>query len=252
MPIDRRRPHFLDIDFDCASLDEAATIVERLSKAATFTYIVTPNVDHILMLHPTAMTPTNGTFQTAYASAQLRFCDSRIVQKLAEWKGIPLDVVAGSDLTEQLFKQGHVDSSKMAIVGGDPDFLDALQARYPQTTFVQHCPPMGVLRDTKAREDIVHFVRQSGAHYTLFAIGAPQSEIIAHQCKADGRCTGVGLCIGASVEFILGRKKRAPKWLQRMRMEWAFRLASEPRRLWKRYLVIGPRIFLLAARWRPS
>jgi N-acetylglucosaminyldiphosphoundecaprenol N-acetyl-beta-D-mannosaminyltransferase len=55
----------------------------------------------------------------------------------------------------------------------------------------------------------------------------------------------VGLCIGASVEFLSGAKRRAPRWMQRAGLEWLYRLLSEPRRLWRRYLVKGPRVFKL-------
>ena len=61
---------------------------------------------------------------------------------------------------------------------------------------------------------------------------------------------GVGLCIGASIEFLSGAKRRAPLWVRRLRIEWAFRLASEPRRLWRRYLIEGPRIFAIWRDWK--
>lgn len=104
---------------------------------------------------------------------------------------------------------------------------------------------MGVLQKPDALQDIVRFVEREQAHYVLFAIGCPQSEIIAQQCVVAGQSVGVGLCIGASIEFLLGRKKRAPLWMQRMSLEWGYRLYKEPGRLWKRYLVKGPRIFWL-------
>ena len=105
-----------------------------------------------------------------------------------------------------------------------------------------------MLRNEGAIDAIVDFVARERADFTLFAIGAPQSEIVAAKCKVDRRCRGVGLCIGASIEFLVDRKRRAPIWMQRLHLEWAFRLLSEPRRLWRRYLVTGPRIFALA--WR--
>ena len=64
-----------------------------------------------------------------------------------------------------------------------------------------------------------------------------------------GDATGCGLCIGASLDFITGRQRRAPRVVQRLGLEWAHRLASQPGRLWRRYLVDGPKIFRLARRW---
>jgi N-acetylglucosaminyldiphosphoundecaprenol N-acetyl-beta-D-mannosaminyltransferase len=56
---------------------------------------------------------------------------------------------------------------------------------------------------------------------------------------------GIGLCVGASVEFVVGAKKRAPGWVQQAHLEWLHRLASEPRRLWKRYILEAPELVRL-------
>jgi hypothetical protein len=60
----------------------------------------------------------------------------------------------------------------------------------------------------------------------------------------------VGLCVGASLDFLGGKARRAPLWMQRARLEWLHRLLREPRRMWHRYLVEGPKILLLWQRWR--
>ncbi|MGQ3100403.1 MAG: WecB/TagA/CpsF family glycosyltransferase [Sphingopyxis solisilvae] len=241
---------FLDIDFDRANYREVAERLERLALRDTFTFVVTPNVDHVLMLHPDSPTNTTRAFRQAYAAAELRLCDSRILQRLARFHAVTLDVVTGSDLTAYLFENGRLDGRKIAIIGGDAAMARELRERFPAIEIVQHQPPMGVLHDTHAIEEIIGFIEQERAHYVMLAIGAPQSEIIAHRCQLAGKSAGVGLCIGASIEFILGRKQRAPTWIQHLNLEWAFRLASEPRRLWRRYLVEGPRILVLSARWR--
>jgi UDP-N-acetyl-D-mannosaminuronic acid transferase (WecB/TagA/CpsF family) len=77
------------------------------------------------------------------------------------------------------------------------------------------------------------------------AIGSPQQEIIAQKLKGRGVARGLALCIGASIDFITGVERRAPLWMQQSGLEWLFRLAQNPRRLAKRYLVRGPGIFML-------
>jgi exopolysaccharide biosynthesis WecB/TagA/CpsF family protein len=153
--------------------------------------------------------------------------------------------VAGSDLTARLFAGHFTPAHRIAIIGGSAEMIAALRARYPALTILHHEPPMGLLTNPAARSEVVDFVRAAQADFTLFAIGAPQSEIVALRCLEDGGCRGVALCIGASIEFIIGAKRRAPRWMQRAKLEWLFRLASEPRRLWRRYLVEGPRIFAI-------
>ena len=83
----------------------------------------------------------------------------------------------------------------------------------------------------------------------LPSVGSPQQELIAARVTGG---TGFGLCIGAALEFLTGDQVRAPLVLRKTGLEWAYRLASNPRRLWRRYLVEGPKVFLLAWRWKPS
>jgi UDP-N-acetyl-D-mannosaminuronic acid transferase (WecB/TagA/CpsF family) len=80
------------------------------------------------------------------------------------------------------------------------------------------------------------------------AIGSPQQEIIAQRLKERGIARGLALCVGASINFLTGIEKRAPLWMREAGLEWLYRLTKNPRRLWKRYLVRGPKIFLFL--WR--
>ena len=86
----------------------------------------------------------------------------------------------------------------------------------------------------------------------MLAVAMPQQEILALRVAQAGGAVGVGLCIGASLDFLTGRKARAPLWMRKASLEWLHRLLSEPKRLWRRYLVEGPRIFLLTMKWRRS
>lgn len=238
--------HFLGIDFANMSYPQVADELERLVHSGDFSYIVTPNVDHVVQLYEGEDPAIAGAFREAYRNAGLRLCDSRVLQLLARIRGVQLDVVTGSDLTAYLFTQGCLDGRRIAVIGGDKSLVDELRSRYPAIEITQHQPPMGIINDPAACAQVVDFVSQRSCDYIFFAIGAPQSEIIAYQCLANGTARGVALCIGASIEFLLGRKARAPLWMQRAKLEWAFRLLSEPRRLWRRYLVVGPRVFRLA------
>ena len=70
--------------------------------------------------------------------------------------------------------------------------------------------------------------------------------------SAGEGCHGIAFCVGAALEFITDQQKRAPALVRRLRLEWAHRLVTNPRRLWRRYLLEGPAIFLLTYRWRKS
>ncbi|WP_156443397.1 WecB/TagA/CpsF family glycosyltransferase [Erythrobacter sp. CCH5-A1] len=241
--------NFLDIDFVNESYRQIAAELDRLSQAKSFSFVTTPNVDHVVMMNGALEDGIQQQFRRAQAAATIRTCDSRVLQTLALFRGVRLQVVTGSDLTAMLFEEGYFDGRKVGLIGGDEAMLGELNARYPAVHVMQHIPPMGVLSNEPAIAAIEEFIKLNTFNYILFAIGAPRSEIIAHRCANLDGTVGVALCIGASVEFLIGRKARAPRFIQFLRMEWAFRLLSEPRRLWRRYLVTGPRVILIAMNW---
>jgi exopolysaccharide biosynthesis WecB/TagA/CpsF family protein len=247
-----RTKNFLGLDFVDATYEEVAAELVRLEAAPGISLLVTPNVSHVVMLggldESDAVTEQ---FKSAYDAAAFRLCDSRVLRVLAWMRGVTLKVITGSDLTALLFEGGYFNGRKVALIGGDPDMSRELRARFPEVDLSQHIPPMGILENEPAIVRIEEFLEQDKWHYILFAIGAPRSEIIAHRLMSSGSVQGVAMCIGASIEFLLGRKARAPHWMQVAGLEWLFRLLSEPRRLWRRYLVKSPRILSIVSRWEP-
>lgn len=254
MPIEQdaasRTAAFLGLEFSRLSFEDVFEEILERAAQDRFSYVVTPNVDHIVKLHPKIDESVTCAFRDAYDGAALRLCDSRILARLALLFGADLPVVPGSDLTAALFGRGIGQDDRVAIVGGGADMIGRLELLFPGVDFMQHIPPMGMLSNPAAMQSAEDFVGQCQAKFVIFATGAPQSEILARRCAQKGEAGGVGLCVGASIEFLLGDQRRAPRWMQRAGLEWAHRLATNPRRLWRRYLVEGPKIFLIAARWQ--
>lgn len=241
---------FLGLHFATLDIDGVAAWVRDALAAPHFRYVVTPNVDHMVRLHNDKSAPWHAGFAVAERDADLCVNDSRILAKLAAMSGLALPVTPGSDLTRILVEGGMPAGMRIVLIGGGTGDAAWLQAQLPDVTVRHFEPPMGVRDSAPAQQAIVDFVEAERPNLTLFAIGAPQSEIVAHQLQQRGKAPGVGLCIGASIEFLTGAKRRAPRMMQRMGLEWAFRLLSEPRRLWRRYLVEGPPIFAIWWRWR--
>jgi len=238
---------FLGIDFDLFDMDATERWLAERPDDAPFAFVVTPNVDHVVKLD---RTPRDAEIWRAYQAAALRLCDSRIVAKLGRLCGLALPVVPGSDLTAHLVTRVAKTGDRLCLIGGDAAMLDDLRAIRPDLDIVQHVPPMGMLRKPDAMIEAEAFVREARARFTLLAVAMPQQEILALRVAQAGGAVGVGLCIGASLDFLTGRKARAPLWMRKASLEWLHRLLSEPGRLWRRYLVEGPRIFLLTMRWR--
>ncbi len=253
MPIDAARQppgiSFLGLVFSPYTLDEVVQRIGTLRGSATFCYIVTPNVHHTVMLNAKARSETLEAFRSAYAAADLRLCDSRILARLARLFGLRLPIAPGSDLTALMFQKLFKPGDRVAVIGGHIETLALLNARFPGPEYVQHIPPFGVLTNGPAMQAAATFVAKAEADYALFAIGSPQGEILAQQCAQSVGARGVGVSIGASIDFLIGDQVRAPLWAQRAGLEWAHRLMSNPKRMWRRYLVEGPRIFWIAALW---
>lgn len=248
-----RRVAFLDLSFDPVSLDEAIETLQSVSRHSEYSYIVTPNVDHLVRLHNGAQRDRDHEdVRVAYRDATLCVCDSRILARLAKVFGINLSVVPGSDLTARLLGEVVIAGDVILVVGGDHTMVETLRLRYPEILVRHHVPPMGLRHNVAAMEIAADHVISSGARFTFLAVGSPQQELLARRIAAREDAKGCALCIGASISFVVGHEVRAPRALQKLGLEWGWRLAQNPARLWRRYLVEGPKIFLIAWHWRQN
>jgi exopolysaccharide biosynthesis WecB/TagA/CpsF family protein len=209
-----------------------------------FGYVVTPNVDHLIRLHDEL------NFRELYADAAYVLLDSRFLSHIFRLvKGVRVGVCTGSDLTAQLFAQVIKAEDPVVLIGASQEQAALLREKYGLHSLHHHCPPMGFIRDPKEVDACVRFVEEhSPFRFCFLAVGAPQQEILAQTLKRRGIARGLALCIGASVDFLTGGERRAPEWMQRAAVEWCYRLAQNPGRLTKRYLVRGPRVFVLLPR----
>lgn len=244
MPTERRE--FLGVGFDLLPPDVVLRRLARVTPESAYSYVVTPNVDHLVRIHDEG---SSGPLKPLYDSADLCLCDSKVLHLIGKLRGLDLPVVPGSELTALMFERLVRPADRIAVLGGDRQLVERLRALHPEVEFVQHIPPMGLRTDAAARETAARFIVESGARFTFIAVGSPQQEMIAAQAKSMPGAKGMALCVGASLEFLTGQTKRAPRLVQRLSLEWAHRLLSDPKRLWRRYLVQGPRIFLIAYRW---
>lgn len=240
------RASFLDVDFDLLDLDGAVAWLAARGSDQALAYVVTPNVDHLVRAEREPV-----LFRPLYREAALCLCDSRVLAKLARACGVRLPVVPGSDLTPALFERVVHSGEGVCVVGGRKESVGRLRARYPGAT-VAHCPaPMG-LRDNPAALAATAQAAVAtgrGSRFWLLAVGSPQQEMLARAMTGVAGAAGTALCVGASIEFLTGDQRRAPRAVQRIGLEWLWRLASDPRRLARRYLLDGPAIFPAAFRW---
>ena len=190
------------------------------------------------------------TTVTAFEEADYRKVQNSAVAVLPD--GEPLSIVSrrrgykdakrvtGPDFMEQMFLKGQAgDGLKHYFYGGSQETLDALKKvlneKYPQLQIAgMYSPPYRPLSDEEDRE-IIEMINAAGPDILWVGLGAPKQErwMYEHQ----GRVKGLMFGVGAGFDYHAGKLKRAPKWMQRMSLEWLVRLLQDPRRLWKRYLV---------------
>ncbi|NWK95839.1 glycosyltransferase [Sphingobium lactosutens] len=235
---------FLDIDFCDLSLEDALAAILKRPAGAPFAYVVTPNVDHVVRIQR-----RRSDLWPAYRSAWLCLCDSRILSRLAARAGVNLPATPGSDLTAALLRAGHEPGDRIAIVGGSETLVDCLQSMLPMVDFVRFNPPMGFVANPHAFAAARDFLIDAQARFAILAVGSPQQELLAWHVARSGRATGTALCVGASLDFLTGEQRRAPEWMQMLSMEWLFRLLTNPRRLWRRYMIEGPVILPIYRNW---
>ena len=159
--------------------------------------------------------------------------------------------VCGADLMEALFEATRGEDMPHYFFGGREGvaerLADAMQERFPGVKIAGwHCPPFRPLTDTENAEVIAE-IRASGARIVWMGISTPKQEYWMSENVA--KLPGVTLIgVGAAFDFHTGEVRRAPRWMQKRGLEWAHRLGSEPRRLWRRYLILAPRFVVAVAR----
>ncbi|UVO51474.1 WecB/TagA/CpsF family glycosyltransferase [Sphingomonas sp. SUN019] len=235
---------FLGLHFRRGEQKDILDHIGGRQQSETFSYVLTPNVDHVVRLQH-----SRSDLWPVYRRAWLTLCDSRILARLARNSGLQLPIVTGSDLTAALFRDVIRSDDRVAILGGSEEAVEQLRRTYGLTDVVHHNPPMGFIADDAALSHATEFLIDAKARYSFLAVGSPQQEILACRVERSGKATGIGLCVGASLEFLTGGQVRAPRFVQRLSLEWLFRLLSQPGRLWRRYLVDGPMIFQIYRNW---
>ncbi len=155
----------------------------------------------------------------------------------------------GPTLTQVLLERAATEGVPVGFYGGSPevlgDLLEIARERWPSLEIAYACsPPFRELTVEERERELIE-INSSGARLLFVGIGTPKQDRWMDSNK--DRIGAVMLGVGAAFDFIAGVKKQAPSWMQRMGLEWFFRLATEPRRLWRRYLVRNPRFLVLFA-----
>ena len=242
----RRRVRIGRIEVDAVTFDGALQAIDRLVARGAGGVVFTPNVDHVVTAEDDA------AFRRAYEEASLSLADGKYVVWASRLLGTPLpEKVSGSDLIEPLLRLAGERRWRVFLLGGAPGVAEAAAERARRdfgVVVVGTASPFVRLDGTPGDLDQgADAVASARPDLLLVAMGAPKQERWIHHNRSRlGHAVAIG--VGASLDFVVGRIPRAPRWISRAGLEWLYRLAREPRRLAHRYLVKDPRFLAIVAR----
>jgi N-acetylglucosaminyldiphosphoundecaprenol N-acetyl-beta-D-mannosaminyltransferase len=209
------------------------------------------HVVHFLPAHPTVLARHDPEYRVLLNRGDLNLVDGASVALAVRLFGGRAARTTGSAALELLVGWGVDAGVRHYLFGGTPEVAKRLRRRlerdHPGVEIVGvESPPFGELSttDLEAARDRIRAAR---ADLVWVGLGSPKQDRIAERLR-ELDAAPVLLCVGAAFDFVSGAKRRAPLWMQRAGLEWLHRLASEPRRLWRRY-VIGNPMFVASVLW---
>ena len=221
------------VRINCPDSDSLLRQVRRNLNENKGFALATINVDHLQRL---AEEPA---FRRAYAAQDLVCADGNPIVWLSRLAARPVSLAPGSDLVLPLAAEAAAQGLPIGLIGSSDASLAlaarAMEARVPGLRVtLTHAPgfPFDPLGDEG--DEIIERIRQSGARLCFLALGAPRQEIFA--IRARDALGNVGFAsIGAGLDFLSGHQRRAPELVRQIKMEWLWRMLSNPRRLAARY-----------------
>lgn len=233
------------LEVDALNMAQAIDSIVQLVRDGRGGTVFTPNVDHVVQAEHDA------SFREAYGRATLSLVDGTPVLWAAKLLGTPLpEKLSGSDLFEPLVARAAKEKLRVVLLGGGPGVAELaaknLNARLPELEIVDTLAPRIGLSATDEERECVERLVKAKADLIFVCLGAPKQELFSDRNR-QRLAPAVLIGFGAAVDFAAGTMPRAPAWMSKAGLEWAFRLGREPRRLAARYLLRDPEFFKIVA-----
>ncbi|HAT4092984.1 TPA: WecB/TagA/CpsF family glycosyltransferase [Clostridium perfringens] len=242
------RMNFLNIEVDNLTMNEAIDRAEELIIKKKPSYVVTPNVDHIVKLED------DKEFQDVYKNADLILTDGMPLIWISKIKGKPIkEKISGSDffpkLCERAAQKGYSIFLLGAAEGVAAKAAKNLNKKYEGLNIVgTYSPSYGFEKKEDEIDKIIRIINESKPDILAVGLGAPKQEKFLYNYREQLNVP-ISLAIGASIDFEAGNIKRAPKWMQKNGLEWFYRLCKEPKRMFKRYIIDDLKILRIARKY---
>lgn len=242
------RIKFLNTEVDNLTMNEAVQKIEQLILSKKPSYVVTPNVDHIVKLEK------DKEFQEVYKEADLILTDGMPLIWISKMKKTPIkEKVSGSDLFPEVCKLAANKGYKVFLLGAAEGVAakaaENLKEKYKGLNVVgTYSPSYGFEKKEDEIQEIIKMINEVKPDVLAVGLGAPKQEKFLYNYRKQLNVP-VSLAIGASIDFEAGNIDRAPEWMQHSGLEWFYRLYKEPKRMFKRYLVDDMKIFKLVFKY---
>lgn len=228
------RMKFLNTHIDNLTMDEAIQEIDKLIIKNKHSYVVTPNMDHIVLLEK------DKEFREIYDNASLVLTDGKPLLWIAKKQGTPIkEKVSGSDLFPKICELSSKRGYRIYILGAAEGVADKaaqnLMRKYKGLQIVgTYSPTFGFEKDEDEVNRIITQINDTKPNILAVALGSPKGEKFIYRIieKID---VALSISIGATIDFEAGNIKRAPKWMSKAGLEWLFRITQDPARLIRRY-----------------
>lgn len=239
------RYNIMGCPIDNLSMQETLGIVDNAIKTNRSIHHVVVNAAKIVAMHKDVeLNESVVNSDIINADGQAVVWASKILRK-------PLkERVAGIDLMEKIVELSHQKGYKIFFLGAKEDIIKEVMKKYSE----KYSPKViaGYRNGYFKKEDEEEIARQianSGANILFVAISSPIKENFLYQNRNALNSINFTMGVGGSFDVVSGKVKRAPRWMQKLGLEWLYRLLQEPKRMWKRYLIGNTKFILLLIKY---
>lgn len=231
------------------TMSETVEAIEKMIMEKRKSYVVAINVDVVMKIE------SDPYLKEIVDGADLVLVDGKPLVWISKLHGKPLKAkISGSDLVPLLCEVSAKKGYRMFIIGGKDGIAEQakrrLEEKYPDIQIVgTYAPPIGFEKDKKELNKINNMISEVKPDLLITCFGCPKQEkwIYENINRYDAK---VSVCAGATVDFLAGNVKRAPRWMSEHGLEWFYRFLQEPKRMFRRYFVDDIKIIKVIWKYR--
>lgn len=226
------------------TMPETIAAIEQMIEADKKSYVVAINVDVVMKIEE------DSYLKKVVDNADMVLVDGKPLVWISKLHGKPLKAkISGSDLVPLLCEVAAEKGYKIFIIGGKDGIAEKakekLENRLPKIKIVgTYAPPFGFEKNESELDKINQMISEAHPDLLIACFGCPKQEKWIYE-NIEKYNAKVSVCAGATVDFLAGNVKRAPRWMSDHGLEWFYRFIQEPKRMFKRYFVDDTKIVKL-------